>query len=94
MENEKLKAYKVYPDKIMPGKVVFDLHQTHGITFDISVHMFCRLGFVIDWHGFIRLAEENGWNTKNLVERCRHACKDAGYNDSVMETIGTLDDVR
>lgn len=85
-----MRIYKVNKNKILPGKDIFDLHQTHGITLEISAIFACQNRMIIDWTEFIQCAIDAGWKTDNLIERCRNACKDAGYNEEVMSEIGEL----
>lgn len=78
---------KVPQSKIISGKVIFKLHETHGLPLEISTMLAREKGMVIDWTEFYQCAQKAGWKTLNLIARIKSACRDAGYNKEFMKEI-------
>ncbi len=83
----KKKMYKIHRDKIISGKVIFKLHETHGFPIEMSAILAREKGIVIDWTEFYQCAQKAGWKTVNLVAKIKSACRDAGYNQEFMKEI-------
>lgn len=46
---------------ILPGRILFELKDTHGLPLDISIDHALSSGLEIEWQSFIDAARNAGW---------------------------------
>jgi alanyl-tRNA synthetase len=82
--------YKISVSKIIPGESIFYLHDTCGIPYSVCAIFAKDNGLIIDWSGFITCAKQANWNTTRLKNNIIEACKDAGWDDEYLQTLGEV----
>lgn len=82
-----MRLYNIPGNRIISGSEIFELHQTNGVSLEISAMLAAQKKMVIDWTEFVERAVKSGWDRNRTIRRCRQACKDAGYNDKLMGQI-------
>lgn len=67
------------------GVQVFDLWSTHGVPFEVSLHLLDQGGHVVhEWGSFFRAATAEGWSWDSIVAKLRPAVRDVGLDWDVL----------
>jgi hypothetical protein len=71
--------------EFIDGKVVWDLHATHGLPIEFSIPIIALRGQVPTWESFFRAAKTDGANLRRLADRVAMAVKDSYPRDFALE---------
>lgn len=90
----KLITVTVPRNRIMPGSMLFKLHDTHGLPLETSVCLTMERKMFIDWRDYFLAAIKAGWTPRNALNKaiasCRENCYGGDYlrrNFKVKESI-------
>jgi alanyl-tRNA synthetase len=62
---------------VIDGKIVWNLHATHGLPVEVSLELLARCGLVPSWDRLLTAAQADGTNIARLKSRLSDAIADA-----------------
>jgi len=72
---------------VFPGSTLFKLKDTYGVPVEMTLDEIRKLGYNVDWVGFIEEARNCNWWDFQIYDLLSHALVDAEYSKSDQNEI-------
>ena len=77
--------------KLIDGKVIWELHATHGFALELSLPLIFDAGFYPTWYELLSEAQKDGTNVPKLIARLKEIVSDTLPIDDVEKIHAGLD---